>query len=106
MDQESSEASPLIPAMGRSLLDLDRPPATPWFQQHLLPPSRIVITPQFVFDGPDGMVSSSVTVTDYDTGDLIALETWPALRLPAGLPVALAWIEERVQHYSLFTSPF
>jgi hypothetical protein len=106
MVKESSEAS-------RYDLDVDPSASVPdegstpsWDQQTLFGSVHVIIQPQFVVDAAAGSMAVSVTVREFWSGDRLACEVNPALRFPADMPVALAWIEQRCMFFASQLSPF
>ena len=106
MDERTTEGSPY---------DLDRegsatvpaePSTSSWDQLALFGTTHAVIQPQFVIDAAAGSMAVSVGVKEFWSGDQLSLEVIPAMRFPSDLPVALAWIEQRIQHIASQLSPF
>lgn len=77
-----------------------------WNQLSLLGPSAVIIDPRLIVDGPNGTIDCSVMITEFWSGDLIALESWPAKRFPDDLQDCLEWLASRVQALVLDISPF
>jgi len=77
-----------------------------WEQLMLAPPNYLVIDSKMIISGVEGMLTASVTVSDFWSTERIACEVRPAMRYPQDLHLTLAWLEERVLHYSAGVSPF
>jgi hypothetical protein len=77
-----------------------------WRQESLLPPSALVIDARFSIDGPLGQVCASVKVTEFWTGDLVALEVMPASSYPGEWSTVVSWVQQRSQFYASTVAPF
>jgi len=82
----------------------DRGPS--WEQLSALPPNYLIIEPKLVISGTEGMLTASITVSDFWSSERIACEVRPALRYPQDLHVTLLWLEERILHFSSGVAPF
>lgn len=77
-----------------------------WEQLSALPPNYLVIEPKMIISGAEGMLTASITVSDFWSTEVLACEVRPAMRYPGDLHVTLLWLEERILHYSSDVSPF
>lgn len=106
MDEESSaasrydlggEASGPVPSEASS---------GSWDQLSLLGTSYAIFKPQFVIDAASGSMAVSLTVEEFWTGVRLACEVNPSMAFPADMPIALAWLEQRMLALTNLLSPF
>lgn len=77
-----------------------------WNQLSLLGPGAVIVDPRLIIDGPNGTIDCSVMISEFWSGDLLALESWPARRFPDDLQECLEWLCSRVKELALDISPF
>lgn len=106
MDDRTSEASPFDLEVLVSATVPVEAEASSWSQMALFDHDSIVVVPKLIMAGPQGALTVSVTVLDFHTFKWLACEVRPGLRFPRDVALALAWIEERVLHYSGLVAPF
>jgi hypothetical protein len=90
----------------RTTLDHCEGPDYDAAQERLWGPATIQIDPRLIVDGPAGTVTASIMVSEFWTGNVIALECGAPARFPDDLAASLAWLVERCTHFAGTVSPF
>lgn len=106
MDDRTSEASTnQVGRIQTAAMDY-KPRESTWEQLSAFDSPTIAIETKLSIDGPSGTFLASYEVTDWSTGELLALELRTDFLFPQDLPIALLWFEERIQHFACRVSPF
>lgn len=106
MDDRTSEASPIgLDGRDSTTVPVELRPSS-FSQPAFFGACQVSLEPKIIISGPEGMLTASITVVDFTTGEWLACEVRPAMAYPADFRLALLWLEERMLHYGGDISPF